>query len=142
MATCEVCGNEYDKAFTIETADAKTHVFDSFECAIHALAPACAHCGCSVLGHGVESDGMIYCCAHCAGASGVAEVKDRVDSPAGEEGRRTGAARSQREAGRREVRRGSAGSGKRQQAVGISKQPASQEQRDQQALPPRGRARS
>jgi hypothetical protein len=85
---------------------------------------------------------MIYCCAHCAGASGVAEVKDRVDSPAGEKGRRTGAARSQREPGRREVRRGSAGSGKRQQAVGISKQPASQEQQDQEALPPRGRARS
>jgi len=52
MATCEVCGNEYDKSFTIETPDAKTHVFDSFECAVHALAPSCAHCGCSVLGHG------------------------------------------------------------------------------------------
>jgi len=142
MAICEVCGNEYDKAFTIETADAKTHVFDSFECAIHALAPACAHCGCSVLGHGIESDGMIYCCAHCAEASGVAEVKDRADSPAGEEGRRTGAARSQHEPGRREVRRGAAGAGRRARGVGISKQPPTQERQDQETLPPRGHARS
>src|SRR2546426_12646529 len=62
MATCEVCGNEYDKAFSIVTpGDEKTHVFDSFECAIQALAPTCAHCGCSILGHGVESDAMMYC---------------------------------------------------------------------------------
>ncbi len=83
MARCEVCGNEYDKAFRVETeADSKTHVFDSFECAIHALAPACAHCGCTILGHGVEADGMIYCCAHCAAASGVGNLRDRADSPA------------------------------------------------------------
>jgi len=142
MATCEVCGNEYDKSFTIETPDAKTHVFDSFECAIHALAPSCAHCGCSVLGHGVEADGMIYCCAHCAESSGVAEVKDRVDTPADEEARRRGAGRAQREPGRREVRRGSAGAGKRRHAVGISQQPGDQEIEAQQSLPPRGHARS
>jgi hypothetical protein len=86
MATCEICGNEYDKAFTIETADATTHVFDSFECAIHALAPPCAHCSCRVLGHGVEADGTIYCCAHCAKASGVEGLKDRATA-AGEKGR-------------------------------------------------------
>jgi len=141
MGRCEVCGNEYDKAFTLETADAQTHVFDSFECAIHALAPSCAHCGCTVIGHGIESDGMVYCCAHCADASGVAEAKDRVDSPAGEQSRRSGAARSQREPGRREVRRGAAGAGKRQQAIGISKQGAAEEQTDQESLPPRGKAR-
>jgi hypothetical protein len=142
MATCEVCGNDYDKAFIIETPNAQTHVFDSFECAIHALAPSCAHCGCAVLGHGVESDGMVYCCAHCAAASGVAEVRDRVDSPAGEEGSRSGATRSQREPGRREVRRGAAGAGKRSRAVGISRQGAGQEQADQESLPPRGKART
>jgi hypothetical protein len=31
MAKCESCGNEYDKAFTINQSG-KTHVFDSFEC--------------------------------------------------------------------------------------------------------------
>jgi hypothetical protein len=41
--------------------------FDSFECAITALAPTCAHCGCRVIGHGVEiGTGEIFCCAHCA----------------------------------------------------------------------------
>jgi hypothetical protein len=41
-ATCEVCGNTYDKTFTIVAHDGGEHVFDSFECAIHALAPRCA----------------------------------------------------------------------------------------------------
>jgi len=65
MAQCEVCGNEYEHAFQIVMAG-DTHVFDSFECAIHALAPRCAHCGCRIVGHGIESKEEIYCCAHCA----------------------------------------------------------------------------
>jgi Rieske Fe-S protein len=77
MAECEVCGNDYDKAFEV-TKGGDTHVFDSFECAIHALAPTCAHCGCKVIGHGVEDNGTFYCCAHCAQESGVTAVADRV----------------------------------------------------------------
>jgi len=38
MARCEVCGNDYDKSFEI-MMKGKAHTFDSFECAIHALAP-------------------------------------------------------------------------------------------------------
>ena len=38
MASCEHCGNEYDKTFEIRY-DGKTHIFDSFECAIHVMAP-------------------------------------------------------------------------------------------------------
>jgi hypothetical protein len=38
MAVCEHCGNEYDKSFQV-IMGGKTHNFDSFECAIHALAP-------------------------------------------------------------------------------------------------------
>ena len=37
METCEVCGNNYDKTFQV-TLGGSTHIFDSFECAIHALA--------------------------------------------------------------------------------------------------------
>ena len=74
---CDACGNDYDKAFTV-TMQGRTHTFDSFECAIHALAPQCAHCGCKVIGHGVEQDGTVYCCAHCAQQSGVRGIKDRV----------------------------------------------------------------
>ena len=77
MAQCEVCGNDYDKSFEITMAGGH-HVFDSFECAIHRLAPPCEHCGCRVIGHGVESRGRFYCCAHCAGALGVKGVADRV----------------------------------------------------------------
>jgi nitrite reductase/ring-hydroxylating ferredoxin subunit len=74
---CEVCGNTYDKAFQIIVQD-KPHVFDSFECAIQALAPRCTHCGCRVIGHGMEKDGSIFCCAHCATSSGAPEMRDRV----------------------------------------------------------------
>jgi hypothetical protein len=81
MATCEVCGNDYDKSFeVIVPGEGGRHTFDSFECAIHALAPQCAHCGCRVVGHGVESDGTIYCCAHCAEHGGETGIVDRVDS--------------------------------------------------------------
>jgi Rieske Fe-S protein len=77
MAVCEVCGNDYDKAFVVQMKGA-AHTFDSLECAAHLLAPRCAHCGCRVLGHGSEKDGRIYCCAHCAQAKGVPEMRDRV----------------------------------------------------------------
>ena len=77
MAQCEVCGNEYDKTMEITRAG-ETHVFDSFECAIHAIAPVCEHCGCRIVGHGIEANGSIYCCAHCAQRSGVEGAQDRV----------------------------------------------------------------
>jgi hypothetical protein len=78
MATCEVCGNEYDKAFTITSPEGEEHTFDAFECAIHALAPTCGHCGCKIMGHGVEANGSMFCCAHCAEHSGVSGVADRA----------------------------------------------------------------
>jgi len=76
MARCEVCGNDYDKTFEV-VKDRERHTFDSFECAIHALAPACEHCGCRIIGHGIEAEGRYFCCAHCAHESGVAQVRDR-----------------------------------------------------------------
>jgi nitrite reductase/ring-hydroxylating ferredoxin subunit len=77
MPTCEVCGNDYDKVMEISVGGS-THVFDSFECAIYAIAPTCGHCGCKVIGHGIEGDGSIFCCAHCAQESGVTGARDRV----------------------------------------------------------------
>ena len=78
MPRCEVCGNDYDKAMEISVGGG-THTFDSFECAIHALAPACDHCGCKVVGHGVEAgDGAFFCCAHCAREAGHEQAQDRV----------------------------------------------------------------
>lgn len=77
MAQCEVCGNEYDKSFEVMMAGQR-HVFDSFECAIHALAPQCEHCGCRVIGHGLEADGRYFCCANCASHAGVVGLADRA----------------------------------------------------------------
>jgi len=77
MAVCEMCGNDYDKAFDVVMAG-ESHTFDSFECAIHALAPTCAHCGCRIIGHGVEADRRMFCCTHCASEEGVGGLVDRV----------------------------------------------------------------
>ncbi len=70
MAKCEVCGNDYYLAFEVITAGAR-HVFDSFECAIHKLAPVCSHCGCKIIGHGIEANGTFYCCSNCSRADGA-----------------------------------------------------------------------
>ena len=70
MARCEHCGNDYDKSFTV-TMGGRAHVFDSFECAIHAL------CDCAVIGHGVEAAERIFCCANCAKQDGITDLRDR-----------------------------------------------------------------
>ncbi len=77
MPTCETCGNDYDKAFIVQMQD-ESHTFDSFECAIQALAPECDHCGTRIIGHGIESDTQMFCCASCAERGGVPEAVDRV----------------------------------------------------------------
>lgn len=77
MATCDNCGNDYDKTFVIEK-NGRRYTFDAFECAVHLLAPTCSHCGCRIMGHGVEADGDIYCCGHCARKAGHGDVADRI----------------------------------------------------------------
>ena len=77
MAKCEVCGNDYHLSFEVITSGSR-HTFDSFECAIHKLAPVCDHCGCKIVGHGMEAGGSFYCCANCARQAGVAEMKDHA----------------------------------------------------------------
>lgn len=76
MASCEVCGNDYELSFEVIAAGAH-HTFDSFECAIHLLAPICEHCGCKVVGHGTDVGGRFYCCAHCAREAEGAEIEVR-----------------------------------------------------------------
>lgn len=78
MARCAHCGNDYAKSFEIRAADGTSHTFDSFECAIHVLAPTCAHCKCRIVGHGMEAGGTIFCCAHCARHAGVTELVDNA----------------------------------------------------------------
>lgn len=77
MAVCDTCGNDYDKAFTV-SRDGRSWTFDSIECAANEIAPTCAQCRCRILGHGVEANGHVFCCAHCAGRAGHASLADRV----------------------------------------------------------------
>ncbi len=77
MPRCERCGNDYDKAFEVRMGS-NVHVFDSFECAIQTLAPTCNHCDLRIIGHGVESEGSIFCSAHCAREAGVGSLQDRA----------------------------------------------------------------
>jgi hypothetical protein len=79
MRTCETCGNEYDKTFVVEIGGER-HIYDSFECAVHALAPTCKHCGVRVIGHGVEAKDRVFCCASCAQQEGVRGVVDRAEA--------------------------------------------------------------
>jgi hypothetical protein len=78
MGICVVCGNDYAKSFDV-LFEGGILTFDSFECAIHRLAPACSRCDCRIIGHGVEVEGVMYCGAHCAREDGTAGA---VDHPA------------------------------------------------------------
>ncbi|MDV3220281.1 hypothetical protein [Intrasporangium sp.] len=82
MAICDMCGNDYDKTFTVTRGD-RQGTYDSFECAITAWAPGCAHCGCRILGHGIESEHGFFCCSHCARAALGAQRSDRVNESTG-----------------------------------------------------------
>src|SRR5262249_51714653 len=81
MARCETGGNDYDTPFQL-TMDGTTHTFDSFECAIHALAPTCKTCGIRIVGQGLEKEGTFFCCEHCAERAGVTGLRDRVGAAA------------------------------------------------------------
>lgn len=80
MEKCECCGNVYANSFKV-TMGHREYFFDSFECAISKLAPKCTHCETKIIGHGVESKNMIFCCAHCATEAGVYGLKDHVEGP-------------------------------------------------------------
>jgi hypothetical protein len=77
MAQCEFCGNDYDKSFEVRMGGA-SHTFDSFECAIHSLAPTCGSCGVRIVGHGMEAHGSFFCSEHCARKDGVEGLSDRI----------------------------------------------------------------
>jgi hypothetical protein len=77
MEHCENCGNTYSKVFMVNIND-QSHTFDCFECAIQSLAPTCSNCHTKIIGHGVESDDQIFCCAHCARALGKTNLQDNA----------------------------------------------------------------
>ena len=83
MRPCYVCGGTYRDMLVIHYKG-EDRSFDCFECAIHALAPACETCRCPVIGHGIDVDGSIYCCSHCAShaRTGIHERPPDIHAPA------------------------------------------------------------
>jgi len=79
VGICVSCGNDYDKSFELILASGERFVFDSFECAIRLAAVECSECHCKIIGHGMESGGLYYCCAHCAKLGGAKGLKDRTN---------------------------------------------------------------
>jgi len=66
---CEVCRNDYHEALDALLRELIRY-FDSCECALAALAPRCEHCGCRIVGPGVQLGGRTYCCDSCAARLG------------------------------------------------------------------------
>lgn len=69
---CEVCGHDSDRPIRIMQSG-RQHVFDTFECAIHAMAPACGNCSVRIIGHGVERDAKAFCSIHCSDTAAAKE---------------------------------------------------------------------
>jgi hypothetical protein len=65
MATCSQCGHISDHTFQI-TKDGRIYTFDSFDCAIQALASICPYCHGRIIGVGVKENGKTYCSQQCA----------------------------------------------------------------------------
>lgn len=65
VGICEVCGNETEQALAVTVAGA-LHVFDTFDCAIQALAPVCERCGRTITGQALRREGGVYCSRECA----------------------------------------------------------------------------
>lgn len=73
---CEVCGNR-DQCFEVHLGGER-HVFDSFECAMHAFAPHCARCGSELLGHGIVVADSLYCSYECAHEYEARQYEQRI----------------------------------------------------------------
>jgi hypothetical protein len=79
MTVCATCGNHATWTIEVREPGHDLLTFDSFECAIDRLAPRCAHCGCRVVGHPREADGMLFCCDHCATSRPEPSMADADD---------------------------------------------------------------
>lgn len=80
MGICSVCANESSRTFDV-MYEGGILTFDSFQCAIHRLAPICSHCDCVILGHVVESEAAIYCCTQCAERAQEKAIERGTDGP-------------------------------------------------------------
>ncbi len=65
MATCEVCGYQYDQTFELWLGG-ETEILDNVERAFYDVAPRCEQCDRRIFGRGIETGGIFFCCVHCA----------------------------------------------------------------------------
>jgi hypothetical protein len=61
---CELCGEVSERPFQI-TQEERVRVFDSFECAVAALAVLCHGCGALVMGKGLVLGSRPFCSRDC-----------------------------------------------------------------------------
>ena len=80
MARCDVCGNDYDKSFQIVQGRQVAHFRQLRMRHSWHLRRRVSHCGCRIIGHGMEAHGEFFCCAYCAKQSGAPQMKDRAES--------------------------------------------------------------
>ncbi|HVL36402.1 MAG TPA: hypothetical protein VM489_12095 [Burkholderiales bacterium] len=78
MRKCEVCGQETAVGLAVLAGEDGPRTFDTFECAIVALAPRCAHCGCRYIRHPVRAAGAAFCSKACAQYAGVRRLPARA----------------------------------------------------------------
>lgn len=77
IVRCEVCGNDRNQCFEVWLGSER-HIFDSFECAMHALSPKCAYCNCQLSGQGLQVGNVLYCSSWCANAALVRDYESRI----------------------------------------------------------------
>jgi hypothetical protein len=64
MPVCDHCGRDSARTFEL-IREGTNWTFDSFQCAIEAVAPRCAQCDALIVGHPIEQGALLYCSIHC-----------------------------------------------------------------------------
>jgi len=64
MTKCETCGSQTGDLFEVVKGGV-SRTFDSFECAIEAMARPCENCGCLITGNDAVEGASIFCCSAC-----------------------------------------------------------------------------
>lgn len=64
MSKCETCGNQNGQLFDV-VKNGETRTFDSFDCAIEAMATPCDNCGCLITGSDAIEGDTRFCCSAC-----------------------------------------------------------------------------
>jgi len=64
VSKCETCGSQNGDLFEV-VKDGVSRTFDSFDCAIEAMAALCGNCGCLVTGKNSVDRNDGFCCKAC-----------------------------------------------------------------------------